>query len=111
MANVAVTDAADCLRALGRHDEAATAYEEVIAAAERRGDRRMVAVDKMQLATVRLLQRRYADALKLYSELLTHLLHHAGGSVPFSIGYNFENGLVTRFLSTRADLEIDSTWA
>src|ERR1035437_2846798 len=30
---------------------------------------------------------------------LTHLLHHAGGSGPFPIGCNFENGLVTRFLS------------
>jgi zinc protease len=29
----------------------------------------------------------------------THLLHHAGGSGPFPIGCNFENGLVTRFLS------------
>src|ERR1035437_9955276 len=28
---------------------------------------------------------------------LTHLLHHAGGSGPFPIGCNFENGLVTRF--------------
>jgi hypothetical protein len=31
---------------------------------------------------------------------LTHLLHHVGGSCPFPAGYNFENGLVTRFLST-----------
>jgi hypothetical protein len=31
---------------------------------------------------------------------LTHLLHHTGGSRPFSIGCSFENGLVTRFLST-----------
>jgi hypothetical protein len=30
---------------------------------------------------------------------LTHLLHHIGGSSPFSNGYNFENGVVTRFLS------------
>src|ERR1035437_5637593 len=29
----------------------------------------------------------------------THLLPHAGGSGPFPIGCNFENGLVTRFLS------------
>src|SRR5450759_2359444 len=28
-----------------------------------------------------------------------HLLHHAGGSGPFPTGCNFENGLVTRFLS------------
>jgi hypothetical protein len=34
------------------------------------------------------------------SDSLTHLLHHVGGSGPFPIGCNFENGLVTRFLST-----------
>src|ERR1035437_348183 len=32
-------------------------------------------------------------------QFLAHLLHHAGGSGPFPIGCNFENGLVTRFLS------------
>jgi hypothetical protein len=31
---------------------------------------------------------------------LTDLLHHASGSGPFSIGCDFENGVVTRFLST-----------
>jgi Protein of unknown function DUF262 len=30
---------------------------------------------------------------------LTHLLHHVGGSCSFPAGCNFENGLVTRFLS------------
>jgi hypothetical protein len=33
-------------------------------------------------------------------ELKTHLLHHVGGSYSFPAGCNFENGLVTRFLST-----------
>jgi tetratricopeptide (TPR) repeat protein len=70
MSNVALTEMADCLTDLGRYDEAATAYEEVIAAAEQRGDRRMVAVDKNQLATVCVRQRRYADALTLYREAL-----------------------------------------
>jgi beta-glucosidase-like glycosyl hydrolase len=31
---------------------------------------------------------------------LTDLLHHASGSGPVSIGCDFENGVVTRFLST-----------
>jgi hypothetical protein len=39
----------------------------------------------------------------------THLLHHDFGSGPFSIGCNFENGLVTRFLSIRAELKMGST--
>jgi tRNA G18 (ribose-2'-O)-methylase SpoU len=30
---------------------------------------------------------------------LAHLLHHVGGSYSFPAGCNFENGLVTRFLS------------
>ena len=30
---------------------------------------------------------------------LAHLLHHVGGSCSFPTGCNFENGLVTRFLS------------
>jgi len=31
---------------------------------------------------------------------LAHLLHHVGGSYSFPAGCSFENGLVTRFLST-----------
>jgi CubicO group peptidase (beta-lactamase class C family) len=33
-------------------------------------------------------------------EAQADLLHHAGGSGPFPIGCDFENGVVTRFLST-----------
>jgi tetratricopeptide (TPR) repeat protein len=71
MANVALTEKADCSRDLGRYDEAAAAYEQAIAAAEQRGDRRSAAVNKNQLATVRRRQRRYTDALELYSEVLS----------------------------------------
>ncbi len=38
----------------------------------------------------------------------THLLHHAGGSYPFSIDYDFENGLVTHFFSSGAELGMSS---
>jgi hypothetical protein len=49
---------------------------------------------------------------KIFATLgLAHLLHHDGASCPFPIGCNFENGLVTRFLSTRVELEISSAWA
>jgi UDP-N-acetylglucosamine 2-epimerase (non-hydrolysing) len=44
----------------------------------------------------------YLDFLRLTSQarlVLTHLLHHVGGSRSFPAGCNFENGLVTRFLS------------
>ena len=42
---------------------------------------------------------------------LTHLLHHVRGSYAFPRVCNFENGLVTRFLSACAHLEISSAWA
>jgi hypothetical protein len=55
----------------------------------------------------------YARRRKIFSALekifrsvpLTHLLHRDIGSYPFSVVCNFENGLVTRFLSTRAELK------
>jgi hypothetical protein len=34
-----------------------------------------------------------------WNSTLAHLLHHVGGSCSFPAGCNFENGLVTRFLS------------
>jgi hypothetical protein len=36
---------------------------------------------------------------QLLLEDQAHLLHHVGGSCSFPAGCNFENGLVTRFLS------------
>ncbi len=67
MANVALTVTADCLVDLGRLDEAASAYEEAIAAAQERDDPRSVAVGQGQLATVRRRQERYPEALALYA--------------------------------------------
>jgi tetratricopeptide (TPR) repeat protein len=58
----------DCLRDLGRLDQAATAYEEGIHRGEHLGDVRSVAVGKVQLGTVRYSQRRYPDALVAYTE-------------------------------------------
>jgi tetratricopeptide (TPR) repeat protein len=66
MASVAITERGDCLRALGRLEEAATAYEEAIERDEARSDQRSIAVGKAQLGTVCLLQQRYDDALVAY---------------------------------------------
>jgi hypothetical protein len=41
----------------------------------------------------------------------THLLHHNFGSGSLSACCNFENGVVTRFLSIRAELKIGSACA
>jgi tetratricopeptide (TPR) repeat protein len=68
MASACITEQGDCLRYLGRLDEAAAAYEENIRRAEQLEDARQVAVGKFQLGTVRLEQRRYEEALAAYAE-------------------------------------------
>ena len=68
MAGVALSDSATCLTQLGRYEDAAKAYEEGIRIDEEFRDRRSTAVDKFQLATVRLLQKDYSEALRLYAE-------------------------------------------
>ncbi|HMZ00322.1 MAG TPA: tetratricopeptide repeat protein, partial [Burkholderiaceae bacterium] len=68
MASVSITEAGDCLQALGRLDEAAAVYESAIQLGKARQDRRQVAVTKGQLGTVRLLQRRYDDAQAAYED-------------------------------------------
>ena len=68
MASATITETADCLTALVRLDEAATAYEQTIKIDGDRGDIRDVAVGKFQLGYVRVLQRQYGDALTIYAE-------------------------------------------
>ena len=68
MATLALTEQADCLTALGRLHEAAETYEAGIERSEKLEDFRQVAVGKGQLATVRQMQKRYADALDLEYE-------------------------------------------
>jgi hypothetical protein len=45
-------------------------------------------------------QEKARQLVKDEPGVLTHLLHHVGGSCSFPAGCNFEIGLVTRFLST-----------
>ncbi len=68
MASMTLTEQADCLRNLGRLDEAAETYEEAIERDEKRKSFRDVAVGKIQLATVMLLQSKYAEAVAGYEE-------------------------------------------
>ncbi len=68
MASACLTEEADCLLGLGQLDDAATKYEERIRRGEAQDDRRGVATGKFQLGTVRLKQRRYGGALKVYAE-------------------------------------------
>jgi len=66
-----MSETADCLRALGQLDEAASLYQDAIRRAEKLGSEGNLAVIKIQLGTVRLLQNRYDEALKVYGEALT----------------------------------------
>jgi len=67
MAGVAITETGDCLQDLGRLEEAALAYEEGGRRARVRVDHRSEAVNQFQLGTVRLLQKRYPEALDIYA--------------------------------------------
>jgi tetratricopeptide (TPR) repeat protein len=68
MVSYCFTEQGDCLRYLGRLDEAVAAYEESIQRAEQLEDARQVAIGKGQLGTVRMYQRRYPEALAAYAE-------------------------------------------
>ena len=70
MASAALTEQADCLRDLGRLEDAAKVYQECIKRSEELEDTRGVAVGKIQLATVYLQQKRYGDALQGYQQAL-----------------------------------------
>jgi tetratricopeptide (TPR) repeat protein len=63
MVPIVIAEYGDCLKDLGRLDEAASAYEEVIQLAAHLGDKRSIAAAKGQLGTVRIWQRRYNEAL------------------------------------------------
>jgi tetratricopeptide (TPR) repeat protein len=66
MAYKCLTEEGDCLRHLGRLDEAAAKCEECIRLDTAREALRDVAVGRSLLGTVRLRQRRYAEALAEY---------------------------------------------
>jgi tetratricopeptide (TPR) repeat protein len=71
MASVTLTEQADCLQALGQLEAAAEKYEEAIRRGETLEDFRGVAVGKIQLATVRMLQGRYDEAIAGYEAART----------------------------------------
>ena len=68
MASVTLAEQANCLSDLGRLKEAAEKYKENIKRAKKLEDLRQVATGKGQLASFRLLQGNYADALAGYEE-------------------------------------------
>lgn len=68
MASVCIMEQGDSLFDLGRLDEASAAYEEAIRRDEQLGNKRGVAVGKGQLGTIRMEQRRYPEALRVFED-------------------------------------------
>ena len=68
MVSVCSHEQADCLRALGRLDEAAGICEEAIRRDEQTNDQNGAAVGRGQLGTIRLQQRRFEQALNALVE-------------------------------------------
>ncbi|MEM9116635.1 MAG: tetratricopeptide repeat protein [Cyanobacteria bacterium P01_F01_bin.56] len=71
MASVVLARQADCLRALGQLEAAAEKYEEAIQESEQLDDFRQVAAGKSNLATVRMDQGRYDEAIAEYNAART----------------------------------------
>lgn len=69
MASVCLTDIGTCQQLLGRLDGAAATCQKAIELAEELDDPRQVATGKFQLATVRMLQRKYLEALAAYEDM------------------------------------------
>jgi tetratricopeptide (TPR) repeat protein len=68
MVSVALSESGHCLLELGRLDEAAANYQEVVRGSEELGNQRTVAVGKSQLGYVHLMQGRHPEALAAYEE-------------------------------------------
>ena len=68
MVSVTLTELGDCLRAIGRLDAAVALYQQAIKLSEKLDYKRQIAVGKIQLATVRLLQKDYKAALVAFTE-------------------------------------------
>ena len=68
MVSACLVEMGDCYLHLGRYDTAAEQYQMGIEIAEKLGDLRQAAVGKGQLATIRIKQKNYPEALRLYAE-------------------------------------------
>jgi tetratricopeptide (TPR) repeat protein len=68
MVSATLTEQADCLRAMGQLEVAAELYLQSLGQAEKLNDKIQVAVNKVQLATVRKNQKDYPAALAAYAE-------------------------------------------
>jgi tetratricopeptide (TPR) repeat protein len=68
MVSVVISRQGDCLRDLGRLEEAAEAYNQAIIRADQHGAKKSMVQMEVQLGAVRALQQRYAEALEIYAD-------------------------------------------
>jgi len=68
MVSNTIGEKADCLTNLGRLDEAVEAYEEALKIDEENKNVRAVAVNKGQLGTVYMYQKKYTQAIEVYED-------------------------------------------
>ena len=69
IASLTLSESANCLKELGRLDEAAARYEQSIEQAKILKNSRLVAMGIMGLSSVQLIQGRYEEAISGYSEV------------------------------------------
>jgi tetratricopeptide (TPR) repeat protein len=75
MVGVALADKAGCLIDIGWYEEASDTYEKLIEIAKKTGDQRSIAVGMGQLGRVRHHQKKFSEALQLYTEALRRFEH------------------------------------
>ncbi|MBK6995520.1 MAG: tetratricopeptide repeat protein [Lewinellaceae bacterium] len=68
IASVCLAEMGNCFLDLGRYDAAATQYEKSIVLSEKQNDARQVAAVKGQIASIRMYQKKYPEALRLLHE-------------------------------------------
>lgn len=69
MVSVTMTEIGNCLTEIGQLEAAAITYQEAIQLAEKLNDVKSVAVRTGQIATIRMHQNRYEEALELYNNI------------------------------------------
>ena len=66
--SVTADEVGGCLMHLNRFDEAGKSFEEAIKRSEKMGDKKQMALSKVNLGTVRLLQKNFPESFVLYTE-------------------------------------------
>ncbi len=94
MMSTSLSVKANCLRNLGRLEEAEDTYKQGLKISEKLDDKRSVAVNKGQLGTVYMLQEKYKEAITAHEEAKS-IFEQLGEFQMMSVAYN-QIGMVYR---------------